>query len=62
MCSWQRFNETSLPDEKEFYSNLAVEKTLQMLTTNMQKESGNISEYKNKVNTMIYMYKVIHYY
>ena len=62
MCSWQSFNETSLPDKKEFYSNLTMEKTLQMLTTNMQKESGNISEYKNKVNTMIYMYKVIQYY
>ena len=25
MDSWQRFNETSLPDKKEFYSNLTIE-------------------------------------
>ena len=25
MDSWQRFNETSLPNKKEFYSNLSVE-------------------------------------
>ena len=25
MDSWQRFNESSLPNKKEFYSNLSVE-------------------------------------
>ena len=25
MDSWQRFDETSLPDKKEFYNNLAME-------------------------------------
>ena len=36
MNSWQRFNETSLPDKKEFYFTLK-EDTLQMLIINTQK-------------------------
>ena len=36
MNNWQRFNETSLPDKKEFYFTLK-EDTLQMLIINTQK-------------------------
>ena len=37
MDSWERFDETSLPDKEAFYSTLNMEKPLQMLITDMQK-------------------------
>ena len=41
--SCQIFNETSLPDKKEFYRNLNME---DMLTTKMQKTYGKILKQK----------------
>ena len=38
MDSWQRFDQTSLPDKEAFYSNLNMEKILQMLTIGMEKQ------------------------
>ena len=39
--SWERFNDTSLPHKKEFYSNLTMEKITNAET---REESGKISE------------------
>ena len=38
MDSWQRFDQTSLPDKEAFYSNLNMEKILQILTIGMEKQ------------------------
>ena len=42
MDRWQRFNEKSLPDMKEFQSNLAME---DVSDSDMQKESGKTSRH-----------------
>ena len=42
MDRWQRFNETSLPDMKEFQSNLVME---DISDSDMQKESGKTSRH-----------------
>lgn len=42
MDRWQRFNEKSLPDMKEFQSNLAME---DVSDSHMQKESGKTSRH-----------------
>ena len=42
MDRWQRFNETSLPDMKEFQSNLVME---DISDSDMKKESGKTSRH-----------------
>ena len=58
--SWQRFDETSLPDKEAFYSNLNVEDN-----TDVDYRHGKtVFEYlinKNLGIIMIHMFKVIHY-
>ena len=66
MDSWQRFDETSLPDKKAFYSNLNMEDIdciliLKMLTVGTEKQYLNILLIKILVIIMICMFKVIHY-
>ena len=60
MDSWQRSDETSLPDKEAFYSNLTW-RILQTLTICMQKEYSKILVIKIWVIIMIYMFKVIQY-
>ena len=38
MDSWERFNETSLPDKKAFYSELYLEDITEKDYTNAQKD------------------------
>ena len=45
MDSWQGFNEMSLPDKKELYSNLTIE-GITDADYKQAKESGKILEYK----------------
>ena len=49
MDSWQRFDETSLPDKEAFYSNLNM-KILQMFTIGIEKKYSSIL-----------LIKIIHY-
>ena len=58
MDSWKRIDETSLPDKKDFYSNLNIS---QMLIIDMQKEYSMKLHLKILVIIMICMFKVIHY-
>ena len=44
MNSWEKFNETSLPDKEAFYSNLNKEKKLLMNTMHLQKKFGKYLE------------------
>ena len=46
MDEWDKFNETSLPEKDNFYSNLNM-KELQIQITIMQKEFVKIFEIKN---------------
>ena len=55
MDSWERFNETTLPNKKVFYSELYLEDITDEDYLNAQEELKF-----EKVNIMIYMFKVIH--
>ena len=61
MDSWERFNETSLPDKKAFYSELNLEDITDKDYAHAQKVFKEL-----KLNTqaiiMICMYRVIHYF
>ena len=60
MDSWQRFDETSLPDKEAFYSDLNMEN----ITDVDYRYGKTVFEYlinKNYVIIMICMFKVIHY-
>ena len=54
MDSWNRFNETKLPDKKEFYNNLNQEVITNKDHKHAKKSMGYI---QHKANTMIYMFK-----
>ena len=57
MESWERFNETSLPSKKDFYSELTLE---DIRTMNMLKKClKNIA--KTRVIIIICMLKLIHF-
>ena len=55
MDSWERFNETTLPNKKVFYSELYLEDITDEDYLHAQEELKF-----EKVNIMIYMFKVIH--
>ena len=57
MDSWQRFDETSLPDKEVFYSNLNMED----ITDADYKHGKTLFEYLINKNLGDYMFKVIHY-
>ena len=61
MDSWERFDETSLPDKKAFYSELYLEDITDKDYTHAQKvfEEFNL---KISVITTICMFKAVHYY
>ena len=61
MDSWEKFNETSLPSKKEFYSNLNMEDIDEI----DYRHGNNVFKsfkLEKLVIIMIYMYKVTHYY
>ena len=62
MDSWERFNETTLPNKKVFYSELYLEDITDEDYLHAQKVSRRAQEELKfeKVNIMIYMLKVIH--
>ena len=55
MDSWEKFNETTLPNKKVFYSELYLEDITDEDYLHAQEELKF-----EKVNIMIYMFKVIH--
>ena len=55
MDSWEKFNETTLPNKKVFYSELYLEDITDEDYLNAQEELKF-----EKVNIMIYMFKVLH--
>ena len=55
MDSWERFHETTLPNKKVFYSELYLEDITDEDYLHAQEELKF-----EKVNIMIYMFKVIH--
>ena len=62
MDSWEKFNETTLPNKKVFYSELYLEDITDEDYLHAQKVSRRAQEELKfeKVNIMIYMFKVIH--
>ena len=60
MDSWERFDETSLPDKEAFYSRLNME-NIKMMIIDMPKEYSKNLTIKIWVVIMICMLKVIHY-
>ena len=62
MDSWERFNETTLPNKNVFYSELYLEDITDEDYLHAQKVSRRAQEELKfeKVNIMIYMFKVIH--
>ena len=62
MDSWDRFNETSLPDKESFYSNLNMEDTTDVDHRHVLIiECLKVLVIKIKVIIMICMLRVIHY-
>ena len=61
MDSWERFNETSLPDKEALYSNLNVEDITDVDHRHGKRVFKNLIN-KNLVIIMIYMLKVIQYF
>ena len=55
MDSWEKFNETTLPNKKVFHSELYLEDITDEDYLHAQEELKF-----EKVNIMIYMFKVIH--
>ena len=55
MDSWEKFNETTLPNKNVFYSELYLEDITDEDYLHAQEELKF-----EKVNIMIYMFKVIH--
>ena len=55
MDSWEKFNETTLPNKKVFYSESYLEDITDEDYLHAQEELKF-----EKVNIMIYMFKVIH--
>ena len=62
MDSWQRFNEISLPDKKEFYSNLDIEDITYFDFKKAKKWFGKILNQKILMIIMICTFKGIYYY
>ena len=62
MDSWEKFNETTLPNKKVFYSELYLEDITDEDYLHAQKVSRRAQEELKfeKVNIMIYMFKVLH--
>ena len=62
MDSWERFIETTLPNKKVFYSELYLEDITDEDYLHAQKVSRRAQEELKfeKMNIMIYMFKVIH--
>ena len=61
MVSWQRFNETLLPEKKEFYINMTM-KISWMLTTKMQEVFGRFLNKSINGCVLIYTCRMILYY
>ena len=60
MNNWNKFDETSLPNKKDFYSSLNMEKELQRLMS-MLKKYLKILKWIILAMIVIYMFEVIHY-
>ena len=60
MDSWERFNETSLPDKEAFYSNLNMEDVADVDYRHPKRVLKNLIN-KNLGDYMICMFRVIHY-
>ena len=60
MDSWERFDETSVPDKKAFYSELHLEDITDEDYTHAQKVFEELG-LKTLVTIMTCMFKVIHY-
>ena len=62
MDSWEKFNETTLPNKEVFYSELYLEDITDEDYLHAQKVSRRAQEELKfeKVNIMIYMFKVLH--
>ena len=61
MDSWERFDETSLPDKEAFYSSLNMD-NITDVDHRHAKEFSKALIIKILVIIMICMFKVIHYY
>ena len=61
MDNWERFNETSLPDKKAFYSELYLEDTIDEDYTHVQKVFEEL-KLQNLGDYTIFMVKAIYYY
>ena len=61
MDEWEKFNETSLPEKEEFYSNLNMRDTADADYIHGKRVFTDF-EMKNEVNIMICILKVIHYF
>ena len=61
MDSWERFNETSLPPKKDFYSELTLEDISKKTYNHAQKVFEEYCMMKTLVIIMICMFKLIHY-
>ena len=60
MDSWERFNETSLPDKEAFYSNLNMEDAADVDYRHAKRVLKNLIN-KNLGDYMICMFRVIYY-
>ena len=60
MDTWERFNETTLPNKTAFYSKLYLEHITDKDYIHVQKVLEKI-QLKNPGNIMVYMFKVTHY-
>ena len=58
--SWERFNKTTLPNKKVFYSELYFENITDETIYMIKRYLRNL-KLKIQVNILIYMLKVIHY-
>ena len=61
MGSWERFNETSLPEKKAFYSSLNMEDVTEVDHRHAKRVFKSLNN-KNLGTIMICMFRVIYYY
>ena len=62
MDDWEKFNETTLPEKGEFYSNLNMEDITDGYQIHIKQACRDFDIKKNQVNIMICILKVMHAY
>ena len=61
MDDWDKFNETALPEKKNFIAT-SIQKILQMQNACMRKKLVKTLKLERQVNIMIFILEVIHYF